>query len=275
MLDMSALNGRLDYETAVVQLIRANFTKRDSHTGKALEVLTPKEIADYRGQINEEEITQGYLWLSATLSPAKQVIQYAVVDTQQVSGSPVTPVNRLLTMQDSFLISNMFYGVGIYQFTDGTLSNPDFTGGNNWSPVTFNSPWDNNGLGVDWDPGTAMLWIGAYLQLTINKKVVIPYWDCYQHFKIPQTQSTPGFPVPSAYIPNQKNQIDGSTDGFSVVQPNIVIGGGRNNDLKLNLAANIPANIAPFDGSGYNVTYIAQTIVVMRGILMQNSTTVK
>ncbi len=272
MVENSSKDGRLDYETALHQLIIANYGFDKS--GNRIP-LSAAQIKEYRMKINEEEITQGYLWMSATLSPAKQVIQFAVVDTQNISSSPVTPVNRLLTMQDSFLISNMSYFLQIYSYTGGALANPDFTSGNSWTPVTYVSTWDSNGVAIDFDNGCAIFWIGAYLSLNINKKVVIPYWDCYRHYKAPITQATPGFPVPSNYIPNQKNQHDGSSDGFVFTQPNIVIGGGRDNKLNLNLAANIPAGIAPFDNANYGVNFIVQAVVCMRGILMQNSTTVK
>lgn len=277
MLEGSSRDGRMNYETAVSQLIRANYSPRDGN-GKITARLTKAQMETYREQVNEEEITQGYLWMSAILSPNRQIIQFSVVDTQQVSGSPVLPTNRLLTMQDSFLISNLGYFLQNYSYNNG-YGSPDFTIGNDWEMLTYVSPWTNNGIGVAMDPGCAIFWAGAYLQLSINKKVILPYWDCLQHYHCPITQATPGFPVPSNYIPNQKNQVDGSSDGFVYMQPNVVIGGGRNNVLTLNLSANIPATIAPFNFAGvYNgqpAGFVFTANIVVRGILMQNSTTVK
>ena len=276
MLEGSSRDGRMNYETAIAQLIRANYSPRDS-SGNITAQLTKEQMSMYRGRINEEEITQGYLWMSAILNPNRQVIQFAVVDTQQVSGSPVLPTQRLLTMQDSFLISNLGYFLQNYSYSNG-YGSPDFTINNDWEMLTYASPWTNNGTGVALDPGCAIFWVGAYLQLAINKKVILPYWDCLQHYHAPMTQATPGFPVPSNYIPNQKNQADGSTDGFVYMQPNVVIGGGRNNVLTLQLAANIPS-ISPFNFAGvYNNQpngFVLTANIVVRGILMQNSTTVK
>lgn len=274
MVENTSRDGRLDYETAVDQLIRANYSPRDKD-GNITAMLTPQQMKEYRGKINEEEITQGYLLMSAILSPAKQVIQFAVVDTQQISSSPITPLNRLLTMQDSFLISNMSYYISRYSFTGGSLANIDFASSFCWTPVTYASAWSENGVSVQYNAGCEMFWIGAYLELKINKKVIIPYWDTYRHYKSPITQATPGFPLPSNYIPQQKDQHDGSSDGFVYMQPNVVIGGGRNNILNLNLAANIPGTIAPFDDPDYGVTFYTMAYVCVRGILMQNSTTVK
>jgi hypothetical protein len=273
MIENSSRDGRMDFDTALIQLIQANYAPRDA-SGRITSYLTPQEVAAKRKEVNEEEVTQGYLWLSAILSPAKQVIQFAVVDTQNISNSPVTPLNRLLTMQDSFLISNMSYFLQTYAFTGGTLNNPDFTSGH-WSPVTYASTYFGGGSAApEYSPGCDMFWIGAYLQLQIQKRVIVPYWDCYRHYKCPQTQAAPDMPN-TAYIPGQQDQHDGSTDGFVYVQPNIVIGGGRTNNLYLNLAANIPATIDPFANSYYGNTFYSMAVICMRGILMQNSTTVK
>lgn len=278
MLEGSSRDGRMNYETAIAQLIRANYSPRDAQ-GNITSNLTKEQIASYRSKINEEEITQGFLCMSSIIKPGISVLNFAVVDTQQVSGSPVTPINRLLTMQDSFLISNLSYYLQNYSYSgNNNLQTPDFSVPNNWEPITYTSTWYNNGLGVTMDPGMAIFWIGAYISLAINKKVVIPYWDCLQHYHAPITQYTPAFPVPSNYMPRQKNSYDGSTDGFVYMQPNVVIGGGRNNILTVNLAANIPATIAPFNVVGYNNPtdgFIFTANILTRGILMQNSTTVK
>lgn len=276
-LENTSRDGRLDFDTAINQLIRANYTPRDPATGKPTRQLTAAEIQSYRGQVNEEEVTQGYLQLMAVLSPQRSQIQFAVVDTQQVSGSPVTPLSRLLTMQDSFLISSISYHLIDYQFTGGSLQNPDFTSGTRWMPITYTAPWHNNSIAVQMDNGCDMFWQGAFLQLQVQKRVLIPYLDCMRFYKAPIAQETPSFPVPSIYMPGQQNSMDMSCDTFNFVQPNIVIGGGRTNNLYLNLAANIPATIAPFNISGYGIgeTFVFMACVFMRGILMQNSTTVK
>lgn len=278
MLEGSSRDGRMNYETAIAQLIRANFSPRDAQ-GNITSQLTKEQIASYRMKINEEEITQGYLWMSSVIKPGVSVMQFAVVDTQQVSGSPVLPINRLLTMQDSFLISNLSYFLQNYSYTGANnYQNIDFSVANGWEPITYISTWYNNGIAAVMDPGCGIFWFGAYISLAINKKVVIPYWDCAQHYKVPISQATPGFPVPSNYMPDTKNSIDFSTDSFVYMQPNVVIGGGRNNILQVNLAANIPATIAPFTAAGYNNNgggFIFTANILTRGILMQNSTTVK
>ena len=271
MVDNSALNERLSFDNAIKMLVMANFKMKNGRE------MTKEEFIAARSEVNVDEVTQGYLWTEATLLPAQQVIQFPLVDTQQVPNSPNTPTMRLLTMQDSFLISTLSYFLINYSYTASSQANPNFTTGGYWAPITYSATWENGSSGVNYSPGCDMFWIGAYLSLEVNKKLLIPYWDCYKHYKAPIMQA-----VTSQYIPNPiqgfQNSHDGSVDGFYPVQPNIVIGGGRGNILKLNLAANIPATIAPFNGGAYNVTpngIVSKAVVCTRGILMQNSTTLK
>lgn len=274
MVVNSALDLRSNFDHALVMLIQANFSPRDAQ-GKVTTPLTREQIAQYRDQINLDEVTQGYIWTEATLSANQQQIQFPLIDTQQVAGSPVTPTMRLLTMQDSFLMSTMSYFLMQYRY-DTTQQNPNFTDTNiTWTPITYVSSYNNNDTEINFDSGAAMLWIGAYLSLEVNKRVLIPYWDCYRHYQAPNRQATPSYPNPSAYVPYTHNQHDGSVDGFYPVEPNVVIGGGRGNILKLNLAANIPSTISPFNNNAYGETFVIKAVVCSRGILMQNSTSVK
>lgn len=277
MLQLSSRELRQNYDVGKIMLVRANFSPRDAQ-GNITKQMTRAEVEDKMGELDDSEITQGYIWTEATLIPQRQVIQFSIVDTQQISGSAVTPTMRLLTMQDSFLISSMSYFLMDYTY-NGNQTNINFATGDNWDPITYVSAWHGNGLSADLDAGCGLFWFGSYLSLEVNKKTLIPYWDCYRHYNAPQTQAAPSFPQPSSYIPNQKDQHDGSVDGFYPAEPNIIIGGGRGNILKLNLAANIPATILPFSDPFYNGivdnSFVLKAVVAFRGILMQNSTSVK
>lgn len=236
-----------------------------------------KSIADSNkvpiDQVDTAQLTQGYIRSEATLTIASSTIQWPIIDTQQIAQSPITPTMRLLPQQDSFYIGQLGYWMMIYEYTNSSQQYPNFSSQNNWQPITFNSPWDNNGFGVDWEPGTMMLWLG-YISIEVNKKVLIPYWDCLRHYYVPETQSTPNV-ANSAFIPKQKNQYDGGIDAIYPVEPNIVIGGGRDNIVKLNLPGNIP-NISPFDTAGATPAgYVPKAVIMFRGIWAQNSTNVK
>jgi len=226
-------------------------------------------------KVNLDELTQGYLRSEVTLLVNNSTMQWPIVDTQQIAQSPITPTMRLLPEQDSFVVGSMGYWLMNYSFTNNDQAQPDFAGANNWGPVTYVSTYYNNGTGASWSPGSMLFWLG-YISIEVNKKVLIPYWDCYRHYKVPISQEANGNTSPSWSGYGQKNSIDGGTDGFYPVEPIIIIGGGRQNNVKLNLPSNIPASNAPFNFAGvYNVTFVAKAVLMFRGIWAQNSTAVR
>ena len=226
--------------------------------------------------VNLDELTQGFVRSEATLQPNSQVLIWPIVDTQNIAGSPTTPTMQLLPEQDSFIVGSLGYWMMVYSYTNGNQANPDFTTGNNWIPVTYPSAWDENGSSPSWSPGTTMLWMG-YISIEVNKKVLIPYWDCMRHFLSPRTQAANGNTSPTWSGYGQKDGFDGGTDAFYPVEPLIMIGGGRQNLIKLNLPTNIPSTIAPFSntGVGYGTSFVAKAVLCFRGIWAQNSTSVR
>lgn len=223
-------------------------------------------------EIDLDQLTQGYISSECTLTVNNSTLQWPIVDTQQISGAPITPTMRLLPQQDSFVVGTMGYWLMMYAFTT-SQANPDFTTLNNWSPITYPSRFANNNV-EEWAPGCMLFWMG-YISIEVNKKVLIPYWDCLRHYKAPIAQS------PAIVEPNTmnggtgNNSIDGGTDGYYPVEPIIVIGGGRDNVVKLNLPSNIPANILPFTSPGYNTNKVGKAVLRFRGIWAQNSTSVR
>lgn len=274
MLQLSSRDLRMDYDFAKFMIVQANFAPRDPATGKVIRELTREETMKYMNEVNDEEITQGYIETAANLSPLTQVIKFTIIDTQQIQGSPVVPLMKLLTMQDSFLCSTMSYFLRVYSYTGGNQQNVDFTGPTDWSPVTFVDTWKGGGVNAAFDPGCGMFWFGSNISITVNKKVLIPALDCYRFYKAPDQQSTTGIYVPN-WLQTFKPAHDGSVDGYYPVVPYVVIGGGRDNDVRLNLPANIPPGIRPFINTGWNETFQVQACLSFRGIQMQNSTNVK
>ena len=227
-------------------------------------------------EVNTDELTQGFVRSEVTLLVNNSVLQWPIVETQQVSQSPITPTMRLLPEQDSFVVGTIGFWLMNYSYVVNTdQSQPDFASANNWGPVTYVSAYINNGTGQTWSPGSMLFWLG-YISIEVNKKVLIPYWDTYRHYKAPITQEANGNTAPTWSGYGQKNSIDGATDGFYPVEPNIIIGGGRNNKICLNLPSNIPATNNPFALSGiYNVSFVAKAVLMFRGIWAQNSTSVR
>ena len=101
----------------------------------------------------------------------------------------------------------------------------------------------------------------GFLNLTINNQQVLPAWDVYRHYCVPQTQGGVGITAQTVFPVDQN---DASTDAFYPVEPGIVMNGAANINFQLT------ANGAP--ASVLSNSFIC---VIQRGILLQNVTTVK
>ena len=228
--------------------------------------------------VNMADLTQGFLRSPIDLQTNLSILQFpmSTLDQASVTGAPNIPITNLVASVDAFVAGQMSYYLMIYSFSGGNQINIDFTVGNNFTPTTYPSPWENNGSGVNWDPGCIMFWMG-YIKIEINSKVLYKQWDLMRHYNAPVTQATPNFPSPSNYIPKQKNQYDGGTTGFYPMEPLPVFSGSKQNVVQMFLPANIPATIAPFNqtGIGYGVTFIAKAVTHWRGITCQNASGLK
>jgi hypothetical protein len=120
----------------------------------------------------------------------------------------------------------------------------------------------NNGVIFTAATDTDLLSIyNGSLNLTINNQQVLPAWDVYRHYFVPQTQGGVGI---TAQTITPVDQNDASSNGFYPVEPGIVMNGAANINFQLT------ANGAP-------ATILANSFiaVIQRGILLQNVTTVK
>lgn len=261
------------FERAARNIAKANSTPERKLT-----------IAD----IDLNQLTQGYVETHANLVPNNSIIQWPIVDTQNISQAPITPLMRLLSMQDSFVVGSLHYSLLMYSYVNNQ-QNPAFDLYNYMTPITYPGYLNNFNLSgppeqqISLSPGVSMFW-NAYLSYTVDKKVIIPYWNTSRHYYAPQTQAQPqvnpvtGLPNVGAQF-NVVQQLDGATDAFYPVEPTITMGGGRQNIWQLNLPANIPGNIFPFNLTNYNgtgaVAFIMKAVLKFHGILAQNSTSVK
>lgn len=222
-------------------------------------------------KVDIDRLTQGYLRspIDLTTNVSQLIFPMSTLDQQTVN-APVTPLTSLVPSPDVFICGSLSYYLMTYQFLGGQQS-PDFTTSNsNFMPVTYVSSWENNGTLRDWDMGCAMFWL-ADLKIEVNSIVLYKKWDLGRHYYCPQSQATPLVPG-SAYMPGQKNQFDFGGDSFYPMEPLPVISGSKATTVTLNLPANIPTTISPFNlaGIGYGTTFIAKAVFHGRGVMAFN-----
>lgn len=254
----------------------SNIDLRENFKVAAIMLARANDVAIEKVDLNQ--LTQGFLRSPIDLQTNLSILQFpmSTLDQASVTGAPNIPITNLVASVDAFVAGMMSYYLMIYSYTGGNQINMDFTLGNNFTPTTYPSPWENNGTGVNWSPGCMIFWLG-YIKIEVNSKILYKQWDLMRHYNAPMTQATPSFPSPSNYIPNQKNQYDGGSDGFYPMEPLPVFSGSKQNIVQMFLPANIPATISPFNetGIGYGTSFIAKAITHWRGVTCQNASGLK
>lgn len=194
--------------------------------------------AAFPGQnINQFKCTQSYLRLELALATTITNYQFQILN--QTTGSQFNTEQRL-NLQDSFVVSSL----GIF------LAHPSGT-----TDTTFEL--DTYANTVKYTNAAAMNAIyNGQLQIKINNDVVVPAWDLQQHFYRPQTQETA-----AANSPLDQKRL--SEDSMSAVEPNIIAIGSKNTQISIVL----PTALSAVDAN-------SRLVVLMRGVLAQNSTVV-
>ena len=195
--------------------------------------------------VDHAKITQSYLRSEVALSTssANYHIPVLVNDTQN---GAVRVNERRLNLQDIFVATewSVTFGIGNATNTKAKLySYPNTT--------AFTGTSDDD------------LWslYNGYLSLSINNDLVIPAYDVFRSYFVPQTQQYVGSGAPGTDF---TDQWDASQNSFYPVEPGIVMNGAANINFQL-IAGGAPATI----------TADSFICVQQRGLLLQNVTTVK
>lgn len=94
----------------------------------------------------------------------------------------------------------------------------------------------------------------GYMSLTINQRVILPFWDLSRHYCVNQTQQTGA---------TNYDQLNLGGDGFYPMEPNIVLSGDKKNNLTVTLPTGLTA-----------VAANSRLVCIVRGILAQNISSV-
>jgi hypothetical protein len=188
--------------------------------------------------VDHAKITQSYLRSEVALSTASANYHIPVLVNDTQNGA-VRVNERRLNLQDIFVASEwaVFFGIGNATNTKAKLySYPNVT--------DFTGTSDDD------------LWslYNGYLNLAINNDLIVPYFDVFKSYFVPQTQETATL----------VDQLDASQNGFSPIEPGIVMNGAANINFQLTCG-----------GAPATITADSFICVIQRGILLQNVTTVK
>jgi hypothetical protein len=202
--------------------------------------------------VEQARCTQSFIRSEAAMSATQTTYQMPLIVNQQQIGGASRVLNNLLSMQDIFVVANLFVG--------WTVASATATNGKVYS---YPSPVAATSAAI----ATALQTLyNGRLNILNNNINVVPSWDLNRHFFVPRTQQNTNFNVaaptaPAEYTIDQLNLLE---DGFCPVEPNWVINGGGNMVATINLPGAISS--IPTNGA---------IVMIARGILIQNATTVK
>jgi len=187
------------------------------------------------------KLTQGTLRFEQPLVAGQTMINFPVLDNQALFSNTE---DRLL-LQDSFIIS------GIKIATGAPSSSTDNT-------FLLDSYPNTQKYGANAAPLGAF-WNATNMQIAVNNDIILPKWDVFRHFNSPETQQTAAL---GAGSPGDQDR--GAFDGWYPVEPNIVLIGSKNTTIQI-----------LFKGPGLTTVQAnSRAIVMVRGVLAQNSTVV-
>lgn len=185
-------------------------------------------------------LSQSYLRLEVALATNVTQYKFDVLVNENASGSSAFPTVNKLNLQDSFYVSQL--GVFIMAPSAvGDTAAPLLTYPNTTILSTANAATQ------------AYTLYNSYMSLTVNQRVILPYWNLNRHMVINQTQQTATL----------RDQVNLGQDGFYPVEPNFVLSGDKKNDLTVTLPSGLSA-----------IQANSRLVIVMNGILAQNVTSV-
>lgn len=187
-------------------------------------------------------LSQSYLRLETALTAGTTQYKFDVLVNENATGSSAFSTVNKLNLQDSFYVSQM--GFFIYAPTSTTdTAAPLLTYPNTTILSTANAATQ------------AYTLYNSYMSLTINQRVILPFWNLNRHMVINTTQQNT--------TAGTRDEVNLGQDGFYPVEPNFVLSGDRKHDLTVTL----PTGLSVIHPN-------SRIVIVFNGILAQNVTSV-
>jgi len=206
-------------------------------------------VASQGFDVSRAVLTQGYLRSEVAMSTSQASYHVPVLVNDSTNGSPYATEQRL-ALQDVFVVSS----IGIFIAAPAASTTTAFPLLSYPNATTFSTS------------GAAAALYNLYngsLNITVNNQQILPSWDIFRHYFVPQTQNGVGVTAESVF---PIDQIDATENGFYASEPNILLNGASNIQATLSLPGAIgtlQASTAP------------RIVVLWRGIKAQNITSIR
>ncbi len=201
--------------------------------------------------LGQAVLSQSYLRLEVSLSTSITNYQFPVlVNDVSASATAATNLEQRLNLQDAFYVSQigLFFGV------------PSSSTATNFQLCTY----PNTTVFSAANTATSLFnWYNSSLSLTVNNRQIVPAYDLYRHYSVPQTQTAADIYYSASGI-DSRDQQDGGTSAFYPIEPGWVLVGSKQNTLQVQLASAMQA-----------VETNSRAILILRGHLAQNVTPVR
>lgn len=222
-----------------------------STVGSRLAFEKAKEAIQKAGfSLGQAVLSQSYLRLEVALSTTQTLYQFPVLVNDTTTGAAQFNTENRLNLQDAFYASQM----GLFFAVPGSST------ASNFQLVTY----PNASIFSSANTATSLFnWYNGTMSLTVNNRQILPSYDLYRHYSVPQQQQTADADYTSSGI-EYKDQQDGSSSGFYPVEPGIVFVGSKQNVLQVQLKTAMQA-----------VESNSRAIIILRGHLAQNVTPVR
>jgi len=189
-------------------------------------------------------LTQGYVRFEQPMVVGQTNILFPILVNQSTGGQFNT--EQRVNLQDAFVTSEL--AVFLYAPSSATATN-----------VPLLSYPNTTQFSTAGSAAAAETIYHSYLTLSINKQVVVPFWDIWRSRLTKQTQQSVAIAAGTA-----QDQLSGRDDVFYPTEPNWVFIGSRSNILQLVMPNSFAA-----------VTPLTRIVVFGRGVLAQNCTSVQ
>jgi len=201
--------------------------------------------------LGQAVLSQSYLRLEVSLSTTITNYQFPVlVNDVSTSSTSATNTENRLALQDAFVCSSLFVGFCV----------PGSSTATNFQLVTY----PNANIFSSANTATSLFnWYNSSLSLTVNGRQIVPSYDLYRHYSVPQQQQTTDADYSTSGI-DYKDQQSGADSGFYPIEPAWVLVGSKQNILSVQLASAMAA-----------VETNSRAVIIMRGHLAQNVTPVR